>query len=109
MYKIHSETIIMHNSHGYEDLCCPHVRLGNKNKMFSSFWLKTTGWTGDGYSCSNVDECSTGTHNCADNARCDDTAGSFTCTCETGFMDPPGSSVQGIQCVGMLSKLIINI
>ena len=35
--------------------------------------------------CVNIDECRTDTHICDHNADCDDTDGSFTCTCRDGF------------------------
>lgn len=42
--------------------------------------------TGD---CADVNECASGTHNCMDSQRCDNTLGSFTCvrfiTCGTGY------------------------
>ena len=44
--------------------------------------------------CSDIDECSTDTHNCADEADCTNTVGSFTCACKTGY------NGGGYQCSG---------
>ena len=48
----------------------------------------------------DVDECSTGTDNCAAEATCTDTDGSYTCTCNTGYAG------DGTDC---LSKNFISI
>jgi len=42
-----------------------------------------TGYTGDGFVCSNVNECLS--NPCNVNATCTDTLGSFTCTCNSGY------------------------
>lgn len=42
--------------------------------------------------CTQIDECSTGGHNCFDVGYCTDTAGSFECAC------PPGYSGDGVTC-----------
>ena len=43
----------------------------NANKMFSV--------------ASDVNECTKGTHNCDVNAACNNTQGSYNCTCKDGF------------------------
>ena len=47
----------------------------------------------------DIDECTTGTHNCDMNALCTDTDGSFNCTCNSGYEG------NGTLC---LSKFIIR-
>ena len=42
----------------------------------------------------DIDECAEGTHSCSPNAQCDNTDGSFTCTCLPGF------SGDGFTCEG---------
>ena len=43
------------------------------------------GYSGNGYECSEIDECSIGTHECSSNANCANTVGSYTCRCKDGF------------------------
>ena len=44
-----------------------------------------TGYEGDGFNCTNIDECSVGSHYCDEYAHCTDTEGSFFCTCYDGY------------------------
>ena len=39
------------------------------------------GYSGDGMTCSDLDECESGNHDCHQNANCTNTIGSFSCTC----------------------------
>lgn len=43
----------------------------------------------------DVDECATDMDNCAQQATCTDTEGSFTCTCNTGYTG------DGMTCTGI--------
>jgi hypothetical protein len=43
------------------------------------------GFTGDGVTCTDVDECATNDGGCDTNATCANTPGSFTCTCDAGY------------------------
>ena len=51
------------------------------------------GYSGSGTSCSNIDECTLGSHDCDTNALCTDNVGSFTCECNSGY------SGDGVACV----------
>jgi len=44
----------------------------------------------------DINECSTNNGGCSTNAKCTNTAGSFTCTCKTGY------SGNGVTCSGIL-------
>jgi hypothetical protein len=43
------------------------------------------GFTGDGKTCTDVDECAGGTAMCDTNATCTNIPGSFTCSCKAGY------------------------
>ncbi|XP_028406421.1 fibrillin-3-like [Dendronephthya gigantea] len=43
------------------------------------------GYEGNGYNCTDVDECRLGNHTCHSQATCRNTNGSFTCTCNEGY------------------------
>ena len=50
-----------------------------------------TGWSGNGVTCSDINECALSL--CSSNADCSNTAGSFECNCREGF------SGNGLECV----------
>ena len=50
----------------------------------------------------DIDECNNDTDNCHQQASCNDTDGSFTCTCNTGW------SGDGVNCSGKLKSANVN-
>ncbi|XP_073239913.1 laminin subunit alpha-4-like [Porites lutea] len=45
------------------------------------------GYKGNGYNCTDVDECKAAeTHNCSFKAFCNNTEGAYNCTCKPGYM-----------------------
>ena len=52
--------------------------------FFAIIWTLLKGFEGDGNSCSDIDECNKGTHDCHIDAKCDNNPGSFKCECKQG-------------------------
>ena len=48
--------------------------------------------------CSDIDECSSGSHNCSNHATCINTAGHFNCSCKAGYTG------DGHVCLGTISS-----
>lgn len=62
------------------DACSPDANCSNDGTCTCK-----DGFSGDGQTCDDVDECGTGKDNCSPDAECTNTPGGFTCACETGF------------------------
>lgn len=56
------------------------------------------GYEDDGVTCIDIDECTQGTDNCAENATCTNTEGSFTCTCPTGHTGDGTACADSNEC-----------
>jgi hypothetical protein len=56
-----------------------------------------SGYTGNGFSCADVDECANGSAQCADNSVCTNTPGSFSCGCKNGFSDCNAQASDGCE------------
>ncbi|XP_028390643.1 uncharacterized protein LOC114515559 [Dendronephthya gigantea] len=64
--------------------CDIHASCLKSNGSFRCFCK--IGYTGDGLSCNDVNECEIGTNNCNSNASCNNTIGSFRCACNVGYV-----------------------
>jgi hypothetical protein len=53
----------------------------------------SVGYSGDGLTCADVDECAVDKDNCDPHARCTNSKGSFSCACNIGY------SGSGVSCV----------
>ncbi|CAH1244163.1 FBN3 [Branchiostoma lanceolatum] len=58
------------------------------------------GFTGDGFSCTDLDECTEDAAACSDvtNADCVNTEGSFQCACQDGYQDSGGQCTDIDEC-----------
>nr|XP_058961427.1 stabilin-2-like isoform X1 [Pocillopora verrucosa] len=66
------------------DNCSANSECSNTKGSYSC--TCKPGYSGDGRTCKDFDECSTAeTHNCNADAVCNNTMGSYTCSCKTGY------------------------
>lgn len=64
-----------------------------------------SGYSGDGTSCANFNECAGGTAACTANSTCMDLDGSFSCICDQGYMDDgQGGCVDVDECATNMSN-----
>lgn len=57
------------------------------------------GWSGDGFSCGDINECTNGGAMCGANATCVNTPGSYECACDAGFeKDATGACIDIDEC-----------
>ena len=59
--------------------------------------LTQKGFSGDGFFCSDLDECALRLSSCPENSSCNNTFGSYDCTCDSGFELGNDDSCQDIN------------
>ena len=67
--------------------------------------LTPIGFTGDGFTCSDIDECADGLDDCDVNADCNDTLGGFECTCIAGWKGNGTFCENMDECTGLWLNL----
>jgi hypothetical protein len=73
------------------------------NKGVASCGACPAGYTGNGVTCTDINECANGANNCSPYAACTNTPGSFTCTCG------PGLTGDGVTCAAPPAALTAAI
>ena len=63
------------------------------------------GYLGDGFNCTDINECDTNDGGCDGNATCTNTDGSFYCTCNFGY---DGDGFLGTHHIKFLLKFILS-
>ena len=56
------------------------------------------GFDGDGFNCTEVNECETGDHDCHTDATCENIIGGFNCTCNEGYYGDGWECIDGDEC-----------
>ncbi|WP_222615322.1 EGF domain-containing protein [Persicimonas caeni] len=89
------------------DLCDTHASC-SEDDQGQWFCACDEGYTGDGTTCTDVDECSDGTDDCADNATCTNTDGSFTCECDSGYTGDGTTCTDVDECANQIDNCDAN-
>ena len=98
--KILIGCIIFRTRNKDTDNCHANATCTNTDGSFTC--ACDTGYSGDGVTCTDDDECILDTAGCDANATCTNTDGSFYCTCDTGYEG------DGFNCTNIDECLTLN-
>ncbi|XP_078382715.1 uromodulin-like [Oculina patagonica] len=65
------------------DICGANAVCSNKSGSYTC--TCKAGFSGDGKSCDDIDECVSGVHDCSSLASCTNTVGSYSCSCDQPY------------------------
>ncbi|CAB3985460.1 fibrillin-2 isoform X2 [Paramuricea clavata] len=89
LYILHSEEELLSSSSEIDKCmlnlhnCNDEATCINAAKSYSC--VCNTGWTGDGFNCDDINEC-TNLNICLENSRCVNNPGSYVCNCDIGYI-----------------------
>ncbi|XP_078578168.1 uncharacterized protein LOC144863080 [Branchiostoma floridae x Branchiostoma japonicum] len=91
---------------------CKNARCSNEAPGYSCECLAGYTMLADNRTCIDIDECSTGAHDCDAQATCTNTEGSFNCTCNDGYTGDGNTCTDIDECQtsnGGCDRICLNI
>ncbi|CAH3184475.1 unnamed protein product, partial [Porites evermanni] len=80
-----SSNAVCNNTKGSYNCTCKPGYEGDGNNCTGNFFLNLVIFLPLFNMISDINECNAGTHNCSSNAFCNNTKGSYNCSCKPGY------------------------